>query len=120
MNPDVILQAILAIGGGGVVAALINFVLTRPKIRAEAASIATSAADTMISRLQTENARLNTRIDDLEDDVHKHHGERQALEQWAWRVQRWIIRAYDELRSYGSQIEPPPELKLSDRNDHDR
>lgn len=112
MNPDLILQAILAIGGGGVVAAVINFVLTRPKIRAEAASIATSAADTMISRLQTENARLNIRIDDLEDDVRQQQNERQAIEQWAWRVQRWIARAYDELRASGSTLEPPPELTL--------
>jgi len=117
MTPDLILQAILAIGGGGVVAAVINFVLTRPKIRAEAASIATSAADTMINRLQTENGRLSARIDDLEDDVRQQQDERQAVEQWAWRVQRWITRAYEELRANGSKLESPPELKLPPRKE---
>lgn len=112
MTPDFILQLILAIGGGGVVAALINFVLTRPKIRAEAANIATTAADTMIKRLQSENQRLSTRLDDLEDDYDRQTAERQAVEQWAWRVQRWMHRAYEELRKRNVPIDPPPELKL--------
>jgi len=112
MTPDLILQIVLAMGGGGVVAALINFILTRPRVRAEAASIAAAATDTLIGRLQNENDRLSVRIDDLEDDVHKQQSERYAIEEWAWRVQRWITRAYDELKAGGSKIEPPPELNL--------
>ena len=109
LSGEFILQLITSLCATGVLGAVINFVLIRPKVRAEAASMATAAVETVLVRLTAENERLGRRVDELERDHERDHAERHLIDQWAWRLQSWANRAYDELHRLGSQIEPPPQ-----------
>lgn len=118
-----VVQVIVVLLGGGVGVSTISYLLTRNKVRAEAAQIATSTSidynAQLYDRLTAENERLSKRQDNLESDSEVKDERIRYLEQYAWRSLSWMTRAYDGIQQLikGGQfsIEPPPELKLPDR-----
>lgn len=125
---QIVVQTLVALLGSGVLVAVINFLLTRSKVRAEAAQIATATSTDynaqLYDRLTAENARLSKRQDDLEDDNQVKEERIRVLETYAWRSQSWMIRAYDGIQRLADgirfNIEPPPELRFPERKTPDR
>lgn len=113
ITPEWVLQLVLAIGSSGLIGGVFTYFLTKPKVRAETAAIATTTAteatDKLIRQLTTENERLGKRVGALETDAETDRAERHLTDQWVWRLRAWAMRAYDELHRLGSTIEAPPE-----------
>lgn len=98
MNP--ILQILLSAGGATVIAAIINAVMNRRKLGAEATEIITKAAGLQVENVMKDNTELRTKVARLEKTVDQHEHtievaerrERHHLiedERWRWHMQRW-------------------------------
>lgn len=102
-----VLPALISATGGGVLVALINFVLARPKARAEAAQIAGETAASMLTELRLDLTSTRKRVHDVEVDNRKLRVENRELHEHVWRIEAWIRRTYVPREG----DDPMPELR---------
>lgn len=121
MNPSQVLSILVSGAVASVVVAIINYVSTRPKNRAEAAKIAGETANALILELRTTIRGTQERLDEVIEDNDRLHGENKKLQednlllrkdnhelhQHMWALQSWIKRNYRPREG----DEPIPELK---------
>lgn len=117
----------------GLITAIIQFILTRPKVRAEAAKAANEAAgiaqtqlrdiitdlnvridqqDARIGRLEAKNADLELSNDELSDEARRGRLRTQALVDGFRRLSQWAARYYEA--GAVTTAEPPPLLVESE------
>ena len=125
MNGAALLQILVSAGFATVVVAVINAVITRRKLGAEATKIITDAASGVVANIEKDNERLRsndlkktkriaaleTRVDDLEDEQRGWERER---EDWLRVLQMhvaWDTLAVAKLRELAPDFslpDPPP------------
>ena len=117
-----ILQLALSAGVATIIVGIINAVMNRKKLSAEATQIITQAAAGTVETVMKDNAQLREKQAILEAQVARlttavalaEQSQRTAQamdERWHWHVDRWhryAGRLCDELRAMGGQIEDPP------------
>lgn len=103
-----ILPALISATGGGLLVAILNFILARPKARAEAAQIAGETAASMLVQLRTDLSDARHRLATVETDNHNLQAENREVHEHLWRLQSWIKRNYHP--SEGD--EPMPEFRM--------
>lgn len=122
-------QIVLTMGGGGVVATVIQSVMSRRLTRAEAqrtyaeggraaaesegamATAARTSVDTAVALLtpmREEMGRLTARVTELEAEVRAGRGRERAGEVLLQAYIDWAGRAADALDAHGIPIDPPP------------
>lgn len=125
MTGAALIQLLGSAAVAGVLVAVINAVVTRKKLGAEATKIITDAASGVVANFEADNKRLRdndisnraqidaleARIDDLEDEQHEWHRERR---EWMRALQlhaAWDAMAVSKLRDCNPAINlphPPP------------
>lgn len=117
VDATAILQALAALGGLAGIAAIINAVMGKRKIGAEATEIIERAAAGVVTRLEGEIQRkdarideLQTREDELEQRVSDLEREREAQRHTNQEHVAWDYVAWRELQGHGTELDPPPPL----------
>lgn len=116
------------VGGGltGLVLGVINFLLTRPKVKAEAAKTATEAAGLVQGQLRELIKDLNERIDDQEERITALEKERRELRldndrlgSLNTRLREAFLKLSAWVRRYYDAENPPPGIEAPPRFDND-
>lgn len=107
MESAIFLQIASAIGLSAVVGAIVNGIINRKKLGAEATHLLTQAAGGLVERLEVENKRLNdrqreleTRGDELEDEVDQVRRTARLAE---WRAEN-AERYAEDLLAWGTRL----------------
>jgi dynactin complex subunit len=122
MTSALALQILAAIGGLAGVSSFINLLISRKKVRVEAADIAQNTSDKVIKNLNNDNDKLRKQLEENNDSMVEVRDDNQRLrermETYEWelsetrllaiRLLNWSRKAYEELHLYGSEIEAPP------------
>lgn len=118
------LDLLFSAGGAAIIVALINAVLNKRKLSAEATEIITKAAAGTVENIMKDNAALRLEIGQVKQElarltVAQAAADRLARahsvveERYRWHLDRWhryCSRITDELRALGGRIEDPPPL----------
>jgi len=124
INGSTILQLLFSAGVTTVIVALINGYLQRRKTGADTTKIITDAAEGVMSRIESDNARLRAEADthrtrehtlELEVEALQEHIEKLIQERFVWiRMIRhhtdWDEEAVLKVRAGGGHILDPPPL----------
>lgn len=109
-DQSALIQLAIAVLGGGTLAAILNAIMSRKKLGADATKIITEAAAGVASDLRTDNQNLRTKISDLESRVDELEQREEAINlahrretaQWErerqdWRATLQLHAAWDHL-----------------------
>lgn len=118
MNSAALVQLVVALVGGGTIAAVINAVMARKKLGADATKVITEAAAGVATDLRKDNADLRTEVATLRRQVTECEAreDRWELERREWRDILQVHAAWDHMavtalrRAGVSDIALPPAL----------
>jgi len=124
MDMAQLVGVLAAAGVGGIIVAIINAVVNRRKLGAEATQILTTAAGGIVERLDKDNTGLREQLDTLRKELstlkaaqeladRRERAAEMVNERWQWHMERWhrySSRLADELRALGGSIENPPPM----------
>lgn len=118
MNSAALVQLIVALVGGGTIAAVINAIMSRKKLGADATKIITEAAAGVATDLRADNTDLRQRLARLQTQVAECEAreDRWELERREWRDILQVHAAWDHmavvsLRDHGViDLPAPPPL----------
>lgn len=122
---DPIVQILLSAGGATVLAAIINAIMNRRKLSAEATEIITKAAAGTVENVMKDNAELrvrvaasDTRIRELEkaQELHDVREREHLLAEQRYRRHQSECHDYtallaDKLRQLGQEVPDPPPIR---------
>lgn len=126
MTIAIALQIFAAIGGLAGISTLINLLITRNKVTAEAADIEQNISDKILKNIYSDNEKLRQEREELTKEISKVRIEfneikvkmvQYELDQWETRMLvikliDWSKIAYEELAGHGSNIGVPPTIEL--------
>lgn len=117
MNSAALVQLVVAVVGGGTIAAIVNAIMSRKKLGADATKIITEAAAGVASDLRKDNDRLRERLDRMQKQVDECEAreDRWELERREWRDVLQLHAAWDHTvatmaRTGGIDLPPTPPL----------
>lgn len=117
MTSAAIVQLVVALVGGGTIAAVINAIMARKKLGADATKIITEAAAGVTADLRKEVDRLRMRSDRLQQQIDdcERREERWERERREWRDVLALHAAWDHVtivqaRDAGIPLSPTPPL----------
>ena len=119
MTGQSILQLAVSLGLGGIIVAVINAIMNKRKLSAEATEIITKAAAGTVENIMKDNQGLREKVATLETEMatckiaiaSAERRERQYQmdeERWRWHTERWHNYAMHLKENPGSTLPMPP------------
>lgn len=114
MTTDTAVQLITASGGGALLLAVVNAIISRRRSGADATSVLTGAATQLVEDTQAQAHKLAERLEDLENEVSKLQRQARANRRLLEMHARWDEQVVAELHKRGIEIAAPPPLHPDD------
>ena len=112
MDAEHIITAVIAAFGGSALTAIVNYLATRNKTKAETSDVAASSWVKLVNQQRSEMDRLKLRVNELESKVEKLEGEADTKDKLLDEYEGKLVAAYAEIEVLKR------ELAERDRADH--
>lgn len=120
MNWATGLQLLAAIGGLAGISALINLVISRRKVLAEAADTAQNTTDKIIDQLRVDNKNMRDELIQIRLDNKSLQSKMTQYEQMNFEIRMYAIKMYNWSREamlhfneHDIPVSPPPKTNMS-------
>lgn len=109
---DLVLQVVMTAFTTGAVGSAVGWLASRPKTRAEAASIATDTTGKLLDRYETQHQVLTARVEELEAQLDADRQRVRDLDQHVWTLTLYARKAWSRLtRDDQDDLGPVPTLQ---------
>jgi hypothetical protein len=111
MDPEFVANMLFSVGGAAIVAAVINAIMGRKKLSAEATQIITEAAGGFVQKVEADNARLRSELSTAKariDGLERREDEARHYQQVHVAIDVMMLRRLRELAHGEDFPEPPP------------
>lgn len=110
MDGAAIVQLIGSIGGAGVIAAVINGIINRRKLSADATEVINRAATDAVARVEGDNKRLREELAGKETRIVQLEHDKEVFRRALQRYFDYAQRVANAVQALGGDIEPPPPM----------